>query len=52
MSGKDRGPIGHRIYVKRAQLEAGDSAIPGIAAVVGFERAIVRIEDSAETEEH
>ena len=44
VSGKNIGAIGHRTAAKRKQLKAGVSDLPGIAAVVGFERAMVRID--------
>ena len=43
VSGVNRGPIGGRLTKKTEQLDKPESEIPGIAAVVGFERAAVRI---------
>ena len=50
VSGQDLGTPGYRVGVKKEQLRQGDSAIPGIASVVAFERAIVRIEHSVSEE--
>ena len=43
VSGVGRGSIEARVTKKKKQLKAGQSVIPGIAAVVGFEKPIVRI---------
>lgn len=45
VSGKDRGPIGDRMQEKRVQLLRGGRETPGVAAVVGFARAIVGIQN-------
>jgi len=47
VSGQDKGTLGHRTHVKEQQLRLGRSSIPGIAAVVGFEIAMVRLEHVA-----
>jgi len=44
VSGQDRGALGNRARLKREQVRAGNSPLSGITAVVGFERAAVRIE--------
>ena len=43
VSGQDRGPLGARLTEKLRQLQSGSSNLPGIAAIVGFERAWVKI---------
>jgi hypothetical protein len=50
VSGVNKGPIGHRVKQKKEQLAKAGLHIPGLAGVVGFEYASVRIE-SAEDEE-
>jgi len=49
VSGVDVGPVGARLTEKKRQLLEGQSYLPGIAAVVGFERAIVAMESIPET---
>jgi len=49
VSGVDVGPVGARLTEKRQQLLRGRSDLPGIAAVVGFQRAIVEMESMPET---
>ena len=44
VSGKDEGPLGTRVKGKRRQVK------DGLAAVVGFERRLVRIERVGECE--
>jgi hypothetical protein len=43
VSGQELGAIGARLTQKLEQLRKGRSTLPGIAAVVGFERARVEI---------
>jgi len=49
VSGVDVGPVGARLTEKKRQLLEGHSDLPGIAAVVGFERAVVAMESTPET---
>lgn len=51
VSGTDTGSIDRRVQVKVAQVTKGDSVIPGLASVVGFERAVVRIEHAETPQE-
>jgi hypothetical protein len=44
VSGQDTGSTGHRTKQKQHQLAVGKSSIPGISAVVGFQRATVTLE--------
>lgn len=46
VSGQNVGTIGHRTLMKEKQVGGGNSPIPGIAAVVGFQRAIVAIKQA------
>jgi hypothetical protein len=43
VSGQELGRIGARLTQKPEQLRKGKSSLPGIAAVVGFERTLVEI---------
>jgi len=52
VSGQNTGTIGHRIRVKQQQVARGSPSIAGIAAVVGFERAVIRIEDAVTRGDH
>ena len=43
VSGQDTGSVGARLTQKIAQVGAGNAPTPGMAAVVGFERAVVHV---------
>jgi len=47
VSGVDRGTLRSRMKMKEQQLLRGNSSCPGIAAVVGFERAEVQMRSVA-----
>jgi hypothetical protein len=51
VSGVNKGPVGHRLNEKREQSIRPGSCIPGLAGVVGFEYAVVRVESAAGREE-